>query len=175
MKIIGGKKDYYDYLVSHYGYDEHIVYDRRNTKPITCKWEDQLLFHICGETIPVIQEENHSFIFDPQSPLLSNSWKDVYKKDWMKQWHKKPTKLNEKLRQPILCETSWSNDPFIPCLADFGFGGQIEAHKMYEKIYAFLGWLKDNPAPPDNQTDKEKIVSHGFDKKTSFRPLIKTK
>jgi len=45
---------------------------------------------------------------------------------------------------------------------------------MYCIIYAFLGWLKDNPAPANNQTDKDKIVAHGFDLKSSFRPNLKT-
>lgn len=44
---------------------------------------------------------------------------------------------------------------------------------MYQKVYAFLSWLKDNPVPPNNQSDKDKIASHGMDVKRSFRPLIK--
>jgi len=44
---------------------------------------------------------------------------------------------------------------------------------MYQKVYAFLSWLKDNPELPNNQNDKEKIVSHGMDAKRSFRPFIK--
>jgi hypothetical protein len=180
MKIIGGKRDYFDYLVGYYGYDEHLAWDRRNAKPITCKWKDRFLFHICGETIPVIKKGNHPFIFDPESPLLTNSWEDAYAREWMLKWRGRKSKLNAKFRQPVLCVTDWygcdpkEEEPFIPCLADFGFGGHIEAHEMYERIYAFLGWLKDNPAPPDNQTNKEKIVAHGFDAKRSFRPQIKS-
>jgi hypothetical protein len=174
MKIIGGKRDYFDYLVGYYGFDDHLVWDRRNTEPLDYKWNDRFLFFICGEVIPVIKKGRH-FIFDANDSRLTNSWKNQFEKEWMLKWKGKKTKINEKLRQPALCSNSWREDKdyFIPCLADFGFGGYIEAHEMYERIYAFLGWLKDHPAPPDNQTDKEKIVSHGFSPKTSFRPNIK--
>jgi hypothetical protein len=174
MKIIGGKRDYFDYLVGYYGYDDHLVWDRRNKEPLSYKWQDRFLFFICGEVCPVIKK-GRDFIFDANDSRLTNSWKNHFQKEWMLKWKGKKTKINEKLRQPVLCSTSWREDKdyFIPCLADFGFGGYIEAHEMYERIYAFLGWLKDHPAPPDNQTDKEKIVSHGFSPKTSFRPNIK--
>lgn len=173
MKIIGGKKDYFDYLVSYYGYDDHLVWDRRNKGALNYKGADNFIFHICGQTIPVLKKKD-VFIFSPDSPLLTNSWNDHYDREWMRKWHQKPSKLNAELRQPVLCETGFYNsEPFVPCLSDFGFASHIDANEMYQRIYAFLGWLKDNPAPPDNQTDKEKIVSHGFDKRTSFRPLIK--
>lgn len=173
MKIIGGKKDYYDYLVSYYGYDSHIVYDRRPFKDVSFKWSDRFLFYICGEIFPVIKKKR-DFIFDPQDPRLTNSWEDKFEKEWMIKWANKPTKVNAEMRQPVLCSVDWAGKHyFIPCLADFGFAAKIEAHEMYEKIYAFLGWLKDNPAPPDNQTNKDKIVAHGFDARTSFRPKIK--
>jgi hypothetical protein len=175
MKIIGGKKDYYDYLVSYYGYDDHIVYDRRKTGEIDIKWADRFLFFICGEVIPVIKK-GRDLIFDADDSRLTNSWKNQFEKEWMLKW-KKQTKINAEMRQPVLCTVrtmrNEKKEYFIPCLADFGFAAKIEAHEMYERIYAFLGWLKDNPAPPDNQTDKEKIVSHGFSTRESFRPKIK--
>lgn len=174
MKIIGGKKDYYDYLVGYYGYDENIVYDRRNAGQIHVKWTDRFLFYICGKTVPVVKKGRY-FIFDPKDERLENSWKNDWDREWMNKWMNKPTKVNETERQPILCSvTDWRmKDYFIPCLSNFGFAAKIEAHEMYEKIYAYLGWLKDNPEIPNKQNDKEKIVAHGFDKKTSFRPLMK--
>jgi hypothetical protein len=58
-------------------------------------------------------------------------------------------------------------------LANFKFASIIEPDEMYQNIYNFLGWLKDNPEPPNTQTNKDKIVAHGFDTKRSFRPQIK--
>jgi hypothetical protein len=170
MKIIGGKKDYYDYLVSHYGYDEHIVYDRRNTNPISYKHDTRFVFHICGVTVPVFQISESKFTFKH-----SEVPKNYIDQLWFAKYHNKSTNLNAKLRQPVLCEASiGTKEPFIPCLKDFGFASYLPAHEMYCIIYAFLGWLKDNPAPANNQTDKDKIVALGFDLKSSFRPNLKT-
>lgn len=181
MRILGGKKDYYDYLVSYYGFDSHITYDRRPLKDVSFKFADRFLFHICGKVLPAIKKENN-FIFDPKDPRLTNTWKrgvsgGSSEQYWMERWYKHPTKVNAEMRQPVLASIDYFafENPkyFIPCLADFGFASLIPANEMYEKIYAFLGWLKDNPEPPNNQTDKDKIVAHGYDLKTSFRPNIK--
>ena len=180
MRIIGGKKDYYDYLVSYYGFDPHITYDRRPFDNVSFKFADRFLFYICGEIMPAIKKGN-SFIFNPKDPRLTNSWNGIrggnFEKDWMDKWHKRPTKANAEMRHPVLASMDyWQFEKpkyFIPCLADFGFASLIPANEMYEKIYAFLGWLKDNPEPPNNQTDKDKILAHGFDLKNSFRPNIK--
>lgn len=180
MRIIGGKRDYYDHLVSYYGFDDHITYDRRPFKEVSFKGRDRFLFYICGKIVPLIKKDNQ-FIFNPKDSRLSNGWHKGsgwhFERDWMEKWYDRQTKVNVEMRQPVLCsgddfgmgETKY----FIPCLADFGFAAKIEAHKMYERIYAFLGWLKDNPEPPNTQTDKDKIISHGFDLRSSFRPNIK--
>ena len=60
-----------------------------------------------------------------------------------------------------------------PAVAKYGFPSILDSRTMYGMIYDYLGWLKDNPPPPDNQTDKQKVVSHGFDPKRSFRPKMK--
>jgi len=175
MKIIGGKRDYYDYLVGYYGYDDHIVYDRRNKEPLNYKGADRFIFHICGEEVPVIKK-GEDFIFDPNDKRISDRLtKYGHERIWMSKHSKKKTDLNLIHRQPVLCQTWFfsAKDPFIPCLADFGFPSIFPANEMYEKIYAYLGWLKDNPAPVDNQTDGDKVVAHGFSKITSFRPKIK--
>lgn len=45
MKIIsGGKKDYYDYLVSKFGIDEDIVYDRRDSYVVRPSCEGHIYF-----------------------------------------------------------------------------------------------------------------------------------
>jgi hypothetical protein len=172
MKIISKHKDYYDHLVSHYGYDDHIVYDRRNDKPLDYKWIDRFYFYICGVLHPVLRIKE-DFVFSADDPRISKGGSGSWDRLWLSKNRDKPSKLNAQMRQPVLCEID-TNRIFIPRLQDFGFASYIPPHEMYEKIYAFLGWLKDNPAPPDNQTDKQKVVSHGFDVKKSFRPQIKS-
>jgi hypothetical protein len=90
------------------------------------------------------------------------------------------TNVNARLRQPILLcdmhskrDVSKEHGAFIPNLSEYGIPSIIDSHRIYQQIVAFLGWLKDNPVPPDNQTDKDKVVSHGFDLKNSFRPNMK--
>jgi len=62
----------------------------------------------------------------------------------------------------------------IPILNDLGFASVIPAEIMYQDISYFLGNII-NPSPdmmpePDPaMTDKERVLSHGFDLKTSFR------
>ena len=46
----------------------------------------------------------------------------------------------------------------------------IPAEEVWEKVYNYLSSLKDKDIP-DNRTDKEKIMSAGFDVKTSFRKM----
>jgi len=58
---------------------------------------------------------------------------------------------------------------YVPLLSDFKFNNILDAKEIYIKIETFLGWLNDNPEIPNKQTDKEKLLSHGFDNKKSFR------
>jgi len=103
-----------------------------------------------------------------------------------------PSNINKAIRQPVLIQTTWENDSFkyeevkdsryfkdtskkvhsywrTPYLAEYGFPKWYPADEMYKQVVAFIGWLKDNPEIPNNQTNEEKIISNGFDLKTSFR------
>lgn len=189
MVIISKHKDFYDYLVSYYGRDDLIVYDRRN--PVDwlrpCINEaNQYLFSVCGVFIPVVKRDRFVFCHtdqqlktNPHTPsgrYYSNNGAWNSDKWFLQKWENKKSDLNVKYRQPVLYvrnpNTSYEKVG-IPILQEFGFASQFEHHEMYQKIYAFLSWLKDNPEPLDNQSDKDKIVAHGFDLKDSFRPKAK--
>ena len=122
-------------------------------------------------------------------------WRDKSIKDKAKaKWGEEngPSNINKVLRQPVLIqdlhykgefkyietidnktffdsnkkETSkWS----VPYLTLFGFARFLPADELYQNIYSFLSWMKDNPEIPNKQTNIEKLESHGFDKKISFR------
>lgn len=68
MKIISKFTDYYDYLVSYYGFDETRVYDRRN-QPKTVlvelpnKSNGRFLLSICDTYLPIIKKDG-VFIYD---------------------------------------------------------------------------------------------------------------
>lgn len=112
-------------------------------------------------------------------------WSNKLKKNenkFQKQYEQQngnPTDINIKKREPILLaygpkyrnfsEPTWE----VPLLKSFEFYNVIDAKTIYIDIETFLGWLVDNPPLPDKQTNVGKIVSHGFDKKRSFRPNMK--
>lgn len=200
MRIIDGKRDYYDHLVGKYGFDETRVYDRR-TDPLAIPYSHPgkehitngtYLIAITGELFPVVMVKK-KFIFDPLDPDLgdNNRCKEFlkiygpYRSTYSDEGSRRcSTDVNKVYRQPVLmCDengpkhTPFSNRGrlFIPKLSDYGIPKVLSADEAYTRIYNFLGWLVDNPPIPDNQTDKEKVKSHGFDPKTSFRPNIKQK
>jgi len=93
------------------------------------------------------------------------------------------TNINKKLRQPVLIQVMRGGEFIIPkgkyhpdehwslpILDTFKVAKYIPADIMYQNISAFIGWLKDHPELPDNQTNDGKIISAGFDLKNSFRP-----
>lgn len=185
MRIISKYRDYYDHLVFYYGYDETRVYDRRGdcvSDPFSWSMSNQIVISICGTYYPLfidrrdkkIHFEYDKSIMDHYDCRFFNLYKDV------------SSDVNVKYRQPVAVECSkYIHDHknprkstviqsyWIPVLSNFKIPSIIDANTMYENIYNFLGWLKDNPQPPNNQTDKDKIVAHGFDCKNSFRPKIK--
>ncbi|MDN3040750.1 hypothetical protein P2L35_13700, partial [Enterococcus faecium] len=77
-------------------------------------------------------------------------------------------------------EVQWKEIPArVPVLGELGFAAVIDATQMYQNIAYFLGLLNEDRAranmPPATQTDVDKAVSHGFDKKQSFRHRTKEK
>lgn len=89
------------------------------------------------------------------------------------------TDENKKNRKPIMFynipkyKRGWKDKDEIitavPLLSSFGFTKFLPKEEIYHELDLFLGWLKDNPPIEDNRTDIEKLQSHGFDKKISFR------
>ena len=90
-------------------------------------------------------------------------------------WNKRNTNtdINIRLRQPILVsrnerpkDEDWGTSII---LSDFKLIKALPAHDIFTQISSFLAWLKDNPEIPNKQSNEEKLLSHGFDKKKSFR------
>ena len=89
------------------------------------------------------------------------------------------TDINMRLRQPVLVQggSEWAlkdgrgfnNYYSLPHLETYGAATWYPAQDIYQDIVAFIGWLKDHPEIPDKMTNDEKILSHGFDIKKSFR------
>jgi hypothetical protein len=65
----------------------------------------------------------------------------------------------------------------IPNLGELGFASIIPPEQMYQDIYYFMGNVIHispdmMPEPNPAMTDKERIISHGFDLKASFRHRV---
>lgn len=88
------------------------------------------------------------------------------------------TEVNSISREPVLIKVSYLQTNSlkikntywkIPKLDEFPISKVLSPQFVYNQISEFLGWLNDNPEKITNLTDKEKIVSAGFDLKSSFR------
>lgn len=171
MKIISKFTDYYDHEIAYFGYDDSRVYDRRNKTPIG-HMGTNIQFFICGEIIPVAIKNNRIY-FNESKDL---DWRD---NEFIRRNKNLPTDVNQKSGMPVAIESGefvdgkYAKVYKVPILANYAFPSIIPSREMYSMIYDYLGWLKDNPPAPDNQTNKGKIISHGFDVKKSFRPKMK--
>lgn len=59
-----------------------------------------------------------------------------------------------------------------PKLAEIGFQKVVDPYTAFQEISMFIGGvLGENLDPPSPMTDKQKVVSHGFDPKYGFRKL----
>jgi hypothetical protein len=201
MKLISNYKDYYDYLIgAKYGIDEKAVYERIcSTEGNDSKWYKSGIYrplfldnlrdydcweiHFCGTRyyghfydgqyyygkeamnyIPArIKNGAHSHRGMCSEPILTGG--TINNEFGL-------TRLvedyNEKHNCPVLVSHSYNGLIKNPKLLDFGFNKIISPDEAFLKITNFL--LREKPVV-NNQTDKEKIVSHGFDTKTSFRKM----
>ena len=181
MKIISKHKDYYDYCVGKFGRDPLMVYDRRikdsaipkrlqNPNKIYVGFDNvfaqSIVFYICGEIKIVFAYKGNFYFSIKDVPIQAQHL------GYITGLQNKPTDINLEYKQPVLMEDSCGKLS-IPILNDFNFSKLYSPEEMYQKIYAFLGYCKDNNSEASVQTNKEKITSHGFDKRTSFRPKIK--
>ncbi len=86
------------------------------------------------------------------------------------EYHLRPTDINEKENCPV-CLLAWGWGGFYATvknvrLSDFGIGQVISPNDAYIMISNFISREK---VIVDKRTDIQKIESHGFDKKISFR------
>jgi len=186
MKIISKHKDYYDYLQGIYGIDNYKIYKRTNV----IKEEDfETEFDLKDKKKRAKQHFFYSFAINNKKYQIIKTVKGFFpvsktilKELGYSKWRiediissqGKSTDLNRKYRKPILIsfnneynsfEVNQNSDPFMK---SFHFHKILTAHELYIEVETFLGWIKDNPPIENNQTDVEKILSNGFDKKNQF-------
>jgi hypothetical protein len=78
--------------------------------------------------------------------------------------------LNLHLNSPVVVYEQYSKVIVNPCLKEYGFQKFMDPYTAFQEISMFMsGVLTNNPEPPNTQTDKAKVTSHGFDPKYGFR------
>lgn len=146
--------------------------------------------------LEIFREDHHTWVSEQNPPRWGRRWDEHQIYEWekpltqMKVGDELPALewLSKEVHQPIFLITKMDTtgfynnrgtctfevSPHYPVTADMGLGQMITPDKLYQEVGY---WLTNiiNPSPdvmPDGkppQTDVEKVVAHGFDKKVSFR------
>lgn len=180
MKIISKYKDYYDYLQGIYGIDNKIVLDRTKGRVIyPATFDDyysKSIISICGLTYDVaVDEKGNAYVGKTLLHIpnikINKEKTTVYIKDFFNSrtaYMLAPykTNINEELKCPII----YGRDIVFPRLSDFNIQKVLSAEKIYYMLYT---WIESHKIinSNDTRTDSEKILSAGFDLKTSFRKI----
>lgn len=190
MKIISKYKDYYDYLQGIYGVDEKLILDRTEFTPlkyipsftqvvtfyigewqIDGLWKDGKIY-FCDE----IEQFSNQKQFNPFKQFNIEEYWIIPRGKWCEQLYclKKPKYLGDKSitwaeNYPILYKTNTSLCK-SPILNEFGFHKVFNPHEIWVILSEWLGKqiTKNEPVVPVGD-DKVRILSAGFDLKTSFR------
>lgn len=197
MRILSKYKDYYDYYSGIFGIDNKKVYDRRNMVLLEDIYIHDnciqiIVFAICGKLYYTKYYSGNMYITSEELAYLDikthvrSRYNKTSTKDRVNDFISKngtTTNINEIKREPVLFgfagsywynsdKIEWNDE--IPLLSSFDFHKALDAKEIYTQIETFLGWLVDNPPIKDNMTNTEKILSHGFSLKQSFRHRKKT-
>jgi len=187
MYIISKFKDYYDYLQGIYGVDNKLVLDRTdfNILPYIPSINKIQTFYICDYIIQGLWVEGKIYYGNEIEPFSYLSKE--------KNWYIKPEVLgynnkyyrnitvlkipelslnspNKKLNCPILLEENKESYLKNPILKDYNFVKVFSPEEIWIMLSTWLGrQISDNEKQVPIGDDKIRILSHGFDLKTSFR------
>lgn len=188
MKIISKFKDYYDYLKGIYGEDPKLVLDRTEFNKLQYPgngidtfyigdykiqgyWKDGNIYF--GKDVEKFHIEDRGYWWmsdynKNESYVVEDSYHNTFS------CLKYPKKINNsptyKENCPILKE--YRKDEYIknPILKEYGFQKVFKAEEIWIILSEWLGrviTMNEKPVPIGD--DKTRILSHGFDLKTSFR------
>jgi hypothetical protein len=179
MKIISKFKDYYDYLQGVYGVDPKLILDRTQFTPITPSSDYNVYtFFICGYKYQGMFLNGKMLFGDELEPLSRKESYYLNHYDYYIEYGNKSyvrvikrplldmNNINEKYNQPILLRIGIPAEYQIPMLKNFNFIKIIPAEKLWIMLSE---WLSKDNSPTVIQSNKDKILSHGFDLKSSFR------
>lgn len=132
---------------------------------------------VCGVAYHISVFRNGWLISLDDNPLLCNKWW-IDKSDALSVVMERAVfaEWNKMIGTPVFMIDSINSydgvitiNKNIPVLQDYGFASIIPAEQMYQNISMFITNELTEQMEMPTMTDKEKIASHGFDNKTSFR------
>lgn len=192
MRIIDKNKDYYDYFQNIYR-DNTFTFDRRGSHPYT---RDEFLHNpYCGEPTHLLLQVCNNFwlikinwtvtegyfyrtIYD-YSLELEDKWVDYNapRVELSLIGIKKVLgKKDPKLIYDYNKHYEWDGKKYIPyfctpILKDIGIPSVVDGFEIYKALEEYFGTEKTASERTEavGTTNKDKILSHGFDTKSSFR------
>lgn len=192
MKIISKIKDYYDYLQGIYGIDEKLVLDR-TTYTHTIKYNDYdtIRIYLCdiqiegmyyggeflyGDELKKYSLSTNECVTNQYSHYTISPRNSITYNVILKQPQKIINSPNDIENCPILISRFYSRNNYGKdiCLNKYPILKDYNLNKVFtpEQVFLMLSeWLGKEKIIENNQTDKEKILSAGFDLKTSFRKM----
>lgn len=194
MHILSKYKDYYDFLSGIWGIDPKIVLDRRDFKfPLFYDHIPQKVsLFICGKLIEGFWD-GISFYYGYSLSKFGKidelpRWNDINSIDISKRVSFKYNgrdfrilvdiindrqNINIKENCPIILNLGGKTNYKFPILSKMNLVSVFSPEVIYQML---VDWYseRNNDAEkrPDNQTDLQKLISKGFDKKDSFRGKI---
>ncbi len=199
MKLIGSrKKDYFDYLIHLYGEDPLVILDRRPVSKllvngyadyypsigvdpdwrITSNWytskeckyidviDDYLVLN--GIAYPIVQVSGKYELVNDKNAFNVSSINSIWGNRIRKT--KDYTPLNIMFKRHCLIIKGSSVQGTVPNLEELKFNKVMSPQEVYLQTVDFITQhLSKKDEVIVEQSNKEKIVSHGFDLKQSFR------
>lgn len=202
MLIIDKNKDFYDYFSNIYGVDNQIVFDRRGSIPLTSSYFESYLvenrwwgasyfllevgyiqYLIKAENVKVSYKKHLQIsTVDNYDLVLAKIFKEqvhLFPKEISivsvsipYQWRMKEEKVVDSLH---IKDIKYVDNGIrnLPIIKDTKLTSILDPFELWKEISTFISSQKNDKNVDIINTDKDKIINHGFDVKTSFRNPIK--
>ena len=188
MILLRKRNDYYDYLIGIYGRDEKKVYDRK--LDITSdeiyfeninRWRNTNIFdlYVCNRIYRVEQvkkgvwelhkfHKNNTDYLGRRRHYLESQVSGL---EGFEYFIPKPPNMD--VDSPIAIRGTYHKehrlDGLTPILSTFGIPSVLGAEELYSEIDMYISNLMSQEEDKGEQSDKNKLLSKGFDDKISFR------
>lgn len=136
---------------------------------------EYIVIGFCGTFYPLIIKHRYGapskycYSFEELSSIMKIDRYNSYKGFYETVKSLKNDELFLTNRSPIIIVTHGAKAVWNGLLRNYQFARIVDPYQAFQRIEMFLGNLAapEKPIPP--RTDVEKLQSHGFDKKISFR------